>query len=75
VIATVREWSDEAGWGILSCDEAPGDIFVHFSNIQMDGNKTLKPGQQVEVEVEGPFLPVHEVEGCRYAAAIGRPLP
>jgi CspA family cold shock protein len=54
VIATVREWSDEEGWGVLVADEVPGDIFAHFSNIQMDGYKTLKPGEHVEIEVVGP---------------------
>jgi cold shock CspA family protein len=53
VIATVREWSDEEGWGVLSADDTPGDIFLHFSNIQMDGYKSLQPGEQVEVEVRG----------------------
>jgi CspA family cold shock protein len=71
VIATVREWSDEEGWGVLSADEAPGDIFVHFSNIQMDGYKSLEPGEQVEVEVV-EALP--NVEGCPYAASVARPL-
>jgi len=27
----VREWRDAEGWGILSADAVPGDIFVHFS--------------------------------------------
>jgi CspA family cold shock protein len=71
VIATVREWRDEEGWGVVSADEVPEDIFVHFSNIQMDGYKSLKPGEQVEVDVVGPGLPV---EGCRYQASAARPL-
>ena len=71
MIATGREWSDEEGWGVLCADEAPGDIFLHFSNIQMDGYKSLKPGEQVEVEVV-EALP--KVEGCRYAASVARPL-
>jgi cold shock protein len=72
VIATVRQWSDEEGWGVLTADEAPGDIFVHFSNIQMDGYKSLKPGEQVEVEVVGPLG--HLQDGCRYAASAARPV-
>jgi cold shock protein len=70
VIATVREWSDEEGWGILSADEVPGDIFADFSNIQMDGYKSLKLGEHVEIEVVGPVV---LVEGCRYAASVVRP--
>jgi CspA family cold shock protein len=33
--ATVREWSDEEGWGVLDADDAslaPGGIFAHFSS-------------------------------------------
>jgi CspA family cold shock protein len=64
VIATVREWRDEDGWGIL--DAEVGDVFVHFSNIEMKRNyKSLKPGQQVEFDLVGPLPPI---EGCRYAA-------
>jgi CspA family cold shock protein len=72
VIAEVREWRDEEGWGVLSADEAPGDIFVHFSNIEMHGYKSLKPGERVEVEVEGPLEYLQD--GCRYAARVARPL-
>jgi cold shock protein len=70
VIATVREWRDEEGWGIVSTEEIP-DIFVHFSNIEMDGYKSLKPGQRVEIELVGPLA---LVEGCRYAGAAVRPV-
>jgi cold shock protein len=69
--ATVREWRDEEGWGIVSSADVPGDVFVHFSVIEMDGYKSFKPGQQVEVKVEGPGVPV---EGCRFAASVARPL-
>jgi CspA family cold shock protein len=72
VIATVREWRDEEGWGVLAADGIPGDIFLHFSNIQMEGYKSLKPGEQVEVEVTGPLE--YDQDGCRYAASFARPL-
>ena len=71
MIATVREWSDAEGWGIVATDEIP-DIFVHFSNIEMDGYKSLKPGQHVEIELVGPRALL--VEGCRYAGAAVRPI-
>lgn len=70
MIATVREWRDEEGWGVVSTEEIP-DIFVHFSNIEMDGYRSLKAGQHVEIEVVGP---VPLVEGCRYAGEAVRPL-
>jgi CspA family cold shock protein len=67
----VREWRDAEGWGIVTSDEVPDDVFVHFSVIEMDGYKSFKAGQQIEIKVEGPGLPV---EGCRYAASVARPL-
>ena len=33
-------------------DEGGEDIFVHFSEIKMDGFRTLKDGQKVSFEVE-----------------------
>ena len=39
------------GYGFIAQD-AGGDIFVHFSAIQMDGFKTLREGEEVEFEIE-----------------------
>lgn len=49
------KWFDEKkGYGFISKDEG-GDVFVHFSAIDMPGFKTLKEGQTVEFEViQGP---------------------
>lgn len=47
----------EKGYGFITPDDAPedsrSDVFVHFSEIQMDGYKTLEEGDRVEYEV-GP---------------------
>ena len=45
----VKWFNDAKGFGFI---EQPGgeDVFVHFSTIQMDGFKTLQPGQLVEFE-------------------------
>jgi cold shock CspA family protein len=56
---------------VLSADEVPGDIFAHFSVIEMDGYKSLRPGALVEATVEGPVV---RVEGCQYAASVVRPI-
>ena len=51
---TVKWFSNEKGYGFISQDGAE-DVFVHFSEIQSDGYKTLAEGQRVEVEVvQGP---------------------
>jgi CspA family cold shock protein len=46
----VKWFNDAKGFGFI---EQPGgeDVFVHFSAIQMEGFKTLQPGQLVEFEV------------------------
>jgi CspA family cold shock protein len=72
VTAVVTEWNDEEGWGVVLADDAPGEIWVHFSAIEKKGYESLKPGERVAVKVEGP-LP-YEVEGYRYKATVCRTL-
>lgn len=47
----VKWFNDAKGFGFIS-SEAGGDIFVHFSSIQMGGHKTLAEGDAVEFDVE-----------------------
>lgn len=47
---TVKWFNGEKGYGFISREEGP-DVFVHFSNIQMQGFKTLEEGQRVEFEI------------------------
>jgi len=47
---SVKWFSNIKGFGFIQCDEH-GDIFVHFSDIQIDGYKTLSEGQIVEYEL------------------------
>jgi cold shock protein len=55
---TVKWFNDAKGFGFLSADETPGDIFAHYSAIKSDGFKTLKEGQAVSFElVTGPKGP------------------
>ncbi|MFI0898307.1 cold-shock protein [Streptomyces sp. NPDC020983] len=72
VIATVREWSDEAGWGVLDSPETPGGCFGHYSDIRMDGFRTLSAGQRVELEWEDPGGPQ---DGYDFRAVSIVPLP
>ena len=44
---TVREWSDDHGWGVLDSPDTPGGFWVHFSNIVTTGSGTLTPGDPV----------------------------
>lgn len=47
---TVKFFNAEKGYGFISRDEGD-DVFVHFSQIQGDGYKTLEDGQRVEFDV------------------------
>lgn len=47
----VKWFNAEKGYGFISPGEGQEDLFVHFSEIQMDGYRTLKEGQDVEFEV------------------------
>ena len=47
---TVKWFNDTKGFGFISPAEGGKDLFVHMSEIQMDGFKTLKEGQTVEFE-------------------------
>ena len=49
---TVKWFNQEKGYGFISNDDGSGDVFVHFSAIQMDGYKTLAEGQKVTYETE-----------------------
>ncbi|MGH9019563.1 MAG: cold-shock protein [Acidimicrobiales bacterium] len=48
---TVKWFNDEKGFGFI---EVPGqpDVFVHYSEIQGQGRKTLVEGQSVEFDIE-----------------------
>jgi cold shock protein len=48
---SVKWFSNQKGYGFIETDEH-SDVFVHFSEIQIDGFKTLKEGQLVEYELE-----------------------
>ena len=47
---TVKFFNAEKGFGFISRAEGD-DVFVHYSNIQSSGYKSLDEGQQVEFDV------------------------
>jgi CspA family cold shock protein len=47
---TVKWFSNEKGYGFIEREDGD-DLFVHFSEIQIEGFKTLSEGQRVEFEV------------------------
>ena len=46
----VKWFNAEKGYGFIETEEG-GDVFVHFSAIQMEGYKTLEEGQLVEFDI------------------------
>jgi CspA family cold shock protein len=49
-IGTVKFFNDEKGFGFISRENGD-DLFVHFSNIEGSGRRSLATGQEVEFEV------------------------
>jgi CspA family cold shock protein len=47
---TVKFFNNEKGYGFISREQGD-DVFVHFSNIQGTGYRTLDEGQKVEFDV------------------------
>ena len=58
---TVKWFNDAKGYGFITPSDGGRDLFVHISNIQMDGFKTLKEGQSVDYkEGSGEKGPIAE---------------
>ena len=50
VKGTVKWFNEKKGFGFISREDG-GDVFVHFSDIQIDGFRTLAENQAVEFEI------------------------
>jgi len=57
---TVKWFSNEKGYGFIEREDGD-DLFVHFSEIQVDGYRTLAQGQRVDFEI------TQVTRGCRQA--------
>ncbi len=57
----VKWFNSEKGYGFIAQDGGGADVFVHYSNIETQGYRTLEEGQRVEFEItQGPKGPQAE---------------
>ena len=55
---TVKWFNVKKGYGFIVPDDGGKDIFVHHSNITMEGFRFLQEGQMVDYEItQGPKGP------------------
>jgi cold shock protein len=47
---TVKFFNNEKGYGFISREDGD-DVFVHYSNIQGSGYRSLEEGQRVEFDI------------------------
>ena len=51
---TVKWFNNQKGYGFISREDG-GDVFVHYSGLNMEGYRTLDEGQAVEFDIlDGP---------------------
>ena len=60
---TVKFFNNEKGYGFISRDDGD-DVFVHYSNIQGSGYRSLEEGQRVEFDI-GPGRKGDEAQNVR----------
>ncbi len=48
---TVKWFNAEKGYGFIAPEDGSADLFVHYSEIQSGGFRTLEEDQKVEFEV------------------------
>jgi cold shock protein len=63
ITGTVKFFNAEKGFGFISREQGD-DVFVHYSNIQGNGYKSLNEGDRVEFDV-GPGRKGEEAQNVR----------
>ncbi|MFR9780969.1 cold shock domain-containing protein [Micromonospora sp. MS34] len=47
----MKWFNDGRGFGFISVDDGSADVFVHFSDIQSNGFRSLADSQRVEFDI------------------------
>ena len=50
-VGVVKWFNNAKGFGFISVEGSNTDIFAHYSVIEMEGYRSLKAGQKVQLEV------------------------
>ena len=51
----VKWFNNAKGYGFVLPESGEGDLFIHYSSIQMEGYRTLRAGQEVTFDIQkGP---------------------
>jgi CspA family cold shock protein len=54
----VKWFNGEKGFGFITVDDGGKDVFLHFSEIQSNGYRSLEENQRVEFDItQGPKGP------------------
>lgn len=51
MVGKVKSFNKQKGYGFITC-EVEGDIFFHYSSLEMEGFKTIDVDAVVEFELE-----------------------
>ena len=58
---TVKWFNAEKGYGFISPEDGGADVFVHYSEIQSNGYRSLEENQKVDFDItQGPKGPQAE---------------
>lgn len=59
----VAKWfSNQKGFGFITPEDGTKDVFVHHSNILIEGYHTLAEGQEVEFEIENAAKGIRAIQ-------------
>ncbi len=71
----VKWFSNEKGYGFISCDEIENDIYVHFSDIQMKGFKSLDQNDIVAFEYDSEMQKALNVQKLAVESIVENNVP